>query len=99
MSFSIEVSEQQLHQERVKARELRKSAWWKQRISLGKCYYCGASFAPKQLTLDHVVPLVRGGRTTKGNCVPACKECNSKKQDLLPSEWQEYLNHLESQVE
>lgn len=94
MSLYLDVSEQQLRKEREKARELRKSAWWKNRIALGKCYYCADSFAPKDLTLDHVVPLVRGGRTAKGNCVPACKGCNSKKKDLLPSEWDEYLIKL-----
>ncbi len=99
MDIFIEVSEEHLRKERAKARELRKSGWWKQRIATGECYYCAAAFKPKELTLDHVVPLVRGGRTTKGNCVPACKQCNSRKQDLLPSEWQEYLTRLEGQVE
>ncbi|MDY0189258.1 MAG: HNH endonuclease [Desulfuromonas sp.] len=99
MSYYIEVQPEQLRKERQKARELRKGSWWKQRLASGKCYYCGGSFAPKELTLDHVVPLIRGGRTSKGNCVPACKLCNSKKQDMLPSEWQEYLDHLEQQVD
>ncbi len=44
--------------------------------------------------MDHVVPLVRGGRSTRGNVVPACKACNSKKQLLLPVEWEEYLRRL-----
>ncbi len=41
--------------------------------------------------MDHVVPLVRGGRSTKGNVVPCCKDCNSKKKYLLPVEWVDYL--------
>lgn len=86
--------EEYLRRERDKARELRQSQWWKQRIALGVCYYCGAKFAPKELTLDHIVPLVRGGHSTRGNCVPACKACNSKKQSLLPIEWEEYLTRL-----
>ena len=44
--------------------------------------------------MDHVVPLIRGGKSTKGNVVPACKVCNNKKKHLLPSEWEEYLEHL-----
>jgi 5-methylcytosine-specific restriction endonuclease McrA len=44
--------------------------------------------------MDHVVPIVRGGRSTKGNVVPCCKTCNSQKQSRLPTEWQEYLEHL-----
>lgn len=33
--------------------------------------------------MDHVVPIVRGGLSTKGNVVPACKTCNSDKQHRL----------------
>jgi 5-methylcytosine-specific restriction enzyme A len=35
------------------------------------------------LTMDHLVPLIRGGRSTKGNLVPACKPCNTKKKHQL----------------
>nr|WP_320049043.1 HNH endonuclease [uncultured Desulfuromonas sp.] len=94
MTLYLDVPEEQLRKERAKARELRKTGWWKNRIAEGRCYYCGEPFDPKELTLDHVVPLVRGGKSTKGNCVAACKECNSKKKDLLPSEWEEYLQTL-----
>lgn len=94
MVFSIEVSEEQIRRERNKARQLRQSQWWKSRIAAGKCYYCGAKVPPEELTLDHIVPLVRGGKSTRGNCVPACKNCNNKKKHLLPIEWEEYLVHL-----
>ena len=89
------VGEEQLRRERNKARELRNSQWWKNRIAEGRCHYCGREVAPRELTLDHVVPLVRGGRSTRGNCVPACKECNSRKQHLLPIEWEEYMKSLD----
>jgi 5-methylcytosine-specific restriction endonuclease McrA len=46
--------------------------------------------------MDHIVPLGRGGRSIRGNVVPACKECNSRKKALLPVEWQEYLERLGS---
>ena len=45
----------------------------------------------RALTADHVVPLIRGGRSVRGNMVPSCKDCNSKKQSLLPWEWDAYL--------
>jgi 5-methylcytosine-specific restriction endonuclease McrA len=45
--------------------------------------------------MDHLVPLVRGGVTSKSNVVPCCKECNSQKRDLLPVEWKEYLEKLQ----
>jgi 5-methylcytosine-specific restriction endonuclease McrA len=41
------------------------------------CIYCGIK--PAKLTMDHVIPLSKGGPHTKGNIVPACKPCNSKK--------------------
>ena len=77
--------------ERHKARELRDSQWWKRRLAKGICHYCGRKTVPRQLTMDHIVPISRGGRSPKGNVVTACKDCNNKKQQLLPMEWQEYI--------
>ena len=84
-------SEREIREEKERARALRKTRWWQQRLARGVCHYCGQKFIPAQLTLDHVVPLARGGRTTRGNVVPCCKECNSKKKYLLPMEWEGYL--------
>ncbi len=80
--------------ERKKARELRKSRWWQQKTSTGTCYYCGEKVGFKNLTMDHVVPLSRGGRSTKDNLVPSCKICNTKKKSSLPVEWDEYMDSL-----
>jgi 5-methylcytosine-specific restriction protein A len=93
----FEPDEDQIRLERNKARELRKSQWWKNRIGRGECHYCSERFAPKELTLDHIVPVSRGGRTTKGNCVPCCKECNNRKQSLMPVEWDEFIAKLENE--
>jgi 5-methylcytosine-specific restriction endonuclease McrA len=43
-------------------------------------------FKPEELTMDHIVPVVRGGKSTRGNVVPCCKECNSDKKYLTPAE-------------
>ena len=83
-----------LRRERAKARELRQSPWWKRRIADGVCHYCRRRVGHRHLTMDHLVPLGRGGRTTRGNVVPACKTCNTKKQSLVPVEWEEYLRAL-----
>jgi 5-methylcytosine-specific restriction protein A len=91
----IDISAEELRRERDKARDLRRSQWWRNRIASGLCHYCGRRVPPGELTLDHIVPLVRGGRSTRGNCVPACKTCNSAKQDLLPTEWEAYLARLQ----
>ena len=93
------VSEEEIKREKNKARELRRSQWWKNILARGKCHYCGKQFHPKELTMDHIVPLARGGKTTKSNVVPACKECNSKKKYLLPIEWEEYLQNLRENKE
>ena len=53
----------------------------------GKCAYCGAK--PKKLTIDHVLPLARGGHHSAENVVPACMPCNQHKSagppPLIPS--------------
>jgi len=80
--------------EKARARELRQSGWWKRRIADGRCHYCGREVGTRRLTLDHVVPLIRGGKSVRGNVVPACKDCNSAKRSLLPWEWDAYLDRL-----
>jgi 5-methylcytosine-specific restriction endonuclease McrA len=81
------LSDDEIKRERAKARELRQSQWWKRRRANGVCHYCGNTFPPAQLTMDHLVPLIRGGRSNKGNLVPACKECNTRKKHQLAFEW------------
>ena len=88
------ITEQDIRREKEKARRLRKSAWWMRKIEKGVCYYCNRQVGRARLTMDHVVPVSRGGKSTKGNITPACKECNNKKKYLLPVEWEEYLKAL-----
>lgn len=47
-----------------------------------RCAYCGKK--PKELTKDHIVPLIKGGSHTMDNIVPACRSCNSRKQTGPP---------------
>lgn len=65
--------------EKAKARELRQSQWWRNQIGQGVCYHCQQKFGKDELTMDHLIPIVRGGKSNKKNCVVSCKECNSKK--------------------
>jgi 5-methylcytosine-specific restriction endonuclease McrA len=44
--------------------------------------------------MDHVVPVIRGGKSSRGNVVTSCKGCNNKKKHLLPIEWEQYLTTL-----
>jgi len=80
--------------ERSKARALRKTRWWQLKTSTGTCYYCNQKVGFKNLTMDHIIPLSRGGRSTKDNLVPCCKECNTAKKNALPVEWEEYMDRL-----
>lgn len=84
-----------IKREKAKARELRASQWWKRKCAKGVCHYCGRTVAPKELTMDHIVPISRGGKSTRGNVVPCCKECNNKKKMLLPMEWADYLDRIQ----
>jgi 5-methylcytosine-specific restriction protein A len=92
--FFSSVKEADIRRERNKARALRNSEWWKRKRSKGVCYFCGASVPPRELTMDHVIPIIRGGKSVKSNVVPACKSCNIKKKYLLPTEWEEYLDSI-----
>jgi 5-methylcytosine-specific restriction endonuclease McrA len=84
--FLVEVSEEEIRRERQKARALRASPWWKRKRAVGICHHCGETFPPKELTMDHLVPVIRGGKSTKDNLVPSCKPCNSARKHRLPFE-------------
>lgn len=92
--FAYDLDEADIRREREKARELRRSQWWKRRCDKGRCYYCEQPTPPSELTMDHIVPVARGGRSTKSNVVPSCKACNTAKQQLLPMEWIAYLSRI-----
>lgn len=79
--------EDDIRREKNKARDLRKSPWWKRKCAKGICYYCQKQFSAAELTMDHIVPLSRGGKTEKNNVVPCCKACNTAKKSRLPMDW------------
>lgn len=55
----------------------------KKRILSQPCIYCGSYPS----TIDHVIPLSRGGRDAIGNLAPACGSCNSRKRNQTVMEW------------
>jgi len=83
-----------LKKERARARTIRASQWWKRKKDRGICYYCKAHFPPAQLTMYHIIPVGRGGKSEKFNLVPCCKNCNTQKSHLLPYEWDAYMETL-----
>lgn len=50
------------------------------------CQYCGESIGVQKMTIDHVLPRSRGGKSTWENCVAACARCNGLKADRTPKE-------------
>ena len=64
---------------------VRADQWFAVRAFFGNCCaYCGGN---KRMTIDHVVPLSRGGEHDITNIVPACQSCNSAKGCRFMSEW------------
>lgn len=51
-------------------------------LSGGQCVYCGAT---EEISIDHLIPRIKGGGDDGANLAPACRRCNSSKQgrDLL----------------
>jgi len=75
-----------LHFDRLPPHEVRftrKNIYLRDR---SRCQYCGRHFTTRDLNLDHVVPLSRGGRSTWDNVVCCCVECNARKGSHLPAE-------------
>lgn len=50
------------------------------------CQYCGKTCATPTITIDHVMPKVRGGNNSWINMVTSCKKCNCKKGARTPEE-------------
>lgn len=60
-------------------------AQWRRQVRRhnGLCVYCGNPGT----TMDHVIPISRGGAHSIGNLVPACASCNSSKRHRTVMEW------------
>ena len=50
------------------------------------CVYCGCA---ENLTVDHILPLSRGGDSEIDNLATACRKCNSSKGSMTPAEWRQ----------
>lgn len=98
MSDWVDICKDPAHmtRERTKARALRATVWWQRCLQRGVCHYCGRAVGAAALTMDHVVPVARGGCSTKGNVVPACNACNKSKRALTPAE--QIMAELERQA-
>ena len=52
-----------------------------------RCAYCGCKLNSDTITVDHQIPLIRGGTNYIDNLVPACQSCNSKKGTKTSGEY------------
>ncbi|SPJ17210.1 HNH endonuclease [Burkholderiales bacterium] len=50
------------------------------------CAYCGAHCNESDLTVEHIIPVSRGGRHEWTNVVTACRSCNTRKGNRRPEE-------------
>lgn len=64
------------HWKKIRLRILQRDLW--------ECYWCGMDAN----TVDHIIPVAKGGSDDLENLVAACKRCNSAKQDKMPDEFQ-----------
>jgi len=63
-----------------------------------KCFYCGSSISGANRTVDHIIPVFKGGITKYENLVPACRTCNGRKgtKDFL--KWSNEMGLSHSKV-
>lgn len=62
--------------------------------SNGHCQLCGRKIPFDSMTLDHVIPLSKGGKDTMENIQPTCSVCNRIKTDILPMEFMEKITEI-----
>lgn len=52
-----------------------------------RCFYCGSRLSRRNTTIDHLIPLSKGGSDKPRNKVDCCLDCNRDKGCLMPEEW------------
>ena len=68
----------------------------KKRLYQSSCFYCGSN---KQIQIDHVIPIARGGTHSIGNLVAACAKCNNHKRARFVMEWRFGMSGYRSRLE
>lgn len=60
----------------------------------GLCAYCGHHRNIKYMTVDHIIPLSKGGKDEEWNLQCVCKKCNGLKSNMLPGEFTIFLYRM-----
>jgi len=86
----IEATEERIRAQTISLLPRRSSAPLSRRAVLLRdnytCQYCGQRPSRSEMTIDHVMPRIRGGTTTWENVVCACLRCNTRKGSRTPEE-------------
>lgn len=60
----------------------------------GHCAYCGELMDFKDMQVDHVIPLRKGGEDKPENMVPACRSCNHYKSTLTVEQFRKAIERM-----
>lgn len=60
----------------------------------GRCALCGRKITLSEMTLDHIVPLDRGGEDSVRNLQCACRVCNQFKANIKPEDFMERITTI-----
>ncbi|MCD3254360.1 HNH endonuclease [Clostridium botulinum] len=58
-----------------------------------RCAYCGRELKRDEITVDHVIPYSKGGKTDFTNLVIACKHCNQKKSNMTLNQYMIFIKN------
>lgn len=74
----------------MSSKKFNRSRVWNKKAH--ECHWCGIALTFETMTLDHVIPISKGGSNQLGNLVPSCFACNNAKGDLDPIDFALSLN-------
>ncbi len=60
----------------------------------GLCAYCGQRRQLKRMTVDHIIPLSKGGTDSLDNLQCTCKKCNGLKDNMTPHEFTGFIRNM-----
>lgn len=76
-------------------KEIRIQVWQKYDCC---CAYCGEPLHYKEMQVDHILPIKRGGKDEIENCNPSCRQCNFYKSDFTLEEFREQMKTLHERI-